>query len=220
MATDYKALCAELADDLEPWITYGEIEAIEKSHDLIDRARAALAESKPPADGEVATRYEFSVLDADCVEQAGGSAPSLAQALDEGRHYLAVYTQHRPHTLELRRVEVLTSDHLPDATKMVEPTDGEVAELVDSLLSEAGCEDVHGNCATITATELRRAALLLQRLAPQPVPEGPSDEELNDTYWTAWHEHLDRTNSVLHSVGLRAVLARWGTSNLAQVRSS
>jgi hypothetical protein len=45
-------------------------------------------------------------------------------------------------------------------------------------------------------------------LAEQPVV--PTDEELNDTYWAAWHKHLDRTNSVLHSVGLRAVLARWG----------
>ena len=41
-------------------------------------------------------------------------------------------------------------------------------------------------------------------------PKGPTDEELADTYWTAWHEHLDRTNSVLYTVGLRAVLARWG----------
>ena len=44
----------------------------------------------------------------------------------------------------------------------------------------------------------------------QPKPVGPTDEELNDTYWAVWHKHLDRTNSVLHSVGLRAVLARWG----------
>jgi hypothetical protein len=44
----------------------------------------------------------------------------------------------------------------------------------------------------------------------QPEPQGPTDEELADTYWKAWHEHLDRTNSVLHAVGLRAVLARWG----------
>lgn len=43
-----------------------------------------------------------------------------------------------------------------------------------------------------------------------PEQEGPTDEELADTYWTAWHEHLDRTNSVLHAAGLRAVLARWG----------
>jgi hypothetical protein len=44
----------------------------------------------------------------------------------------------------------------------------------------------------------------------QPEPQGPTDEELANTYWKAWHEHLDRTNSVLHAVGLRAVLARWG----------
>ena len=44
----------------------------------------------------------------------------------------------------------------------------------------------------------------------QPEPVEPTDEELNDTYWKAWHEHLDRTNSVLHSAGLRAVLTRWG----------
>jgi hypothetical protein len=39
----------------------------------------------------------------------------------------------------------------------------------------------------------------------QPEPVGPTDEELNDTYWKA----LDRTNSVLHAAGLRAVLARY-----------
>lgn len=41
-------------------------------------------------------------------------------------------------------------------------------------------------------------------------PLEPSDEELADVYWKAWHEYHDRTNSVLHSVGLRAVLARFG----------
>ena len=45
---------------------------------------------------------------------------------------------------------------------------------------------------------------------PASVTGQPSDEELADTYWKAWHEYHDRTNSVLHSVGLRAVLARWG----------
>lgn len=47
-------------------------------------------------------------------------------------------------------------------------------------------------------------------LLAEPVAEGLTDEELNDTYWIAWHKHPDRTNSVLHSVGLRAVLDRWG----------
>ena len=58
------------------------------------------------------------------------------------------------------------------------PADGEVAELVDSLRSEAGCEEIYGNCATITATELRRAADLLERLAPQPEP--PADGAVAD----------------------------------------
>ena len=44
----------------------------------------------------------------------------------------------------------------------------------------------------------------------QPEPQGPSDEELANTYWKAWHEHLDRFNPVCHAAGLRAVLARWG----------
>jgi len=45
------------------------------------------------------------------------------------------------------------------------------------------------------------------------VPDGsePTDEELANTYWKAWHEYHDRTNSVLHAAGLRAVLARWGS---------
>jgi hypothetical protein len=49
MTDTFRKLCAELVDDLEPWVVYGEIEAIEKSHDLIARARAALAaEPEPP----------------------------------------------------------------------------------------------------------------------------------------------------------------------------
>jgi hypothetical protein len=57
----------------------------------------------------------------------------------------------------------------------------------------------------ITHEAVTRARLALA----QPEPVGPTDEELNDTYWKAWHEHLDRTNSVLHAAGLRAVLARY-----------
>ena len=57
----------------------------------------------------------------------------------------------------------------------------------------------------------RRAALA------QPGALGPTDEEMNDTYWKAWHEHLDRTNSVLHAAGLRAVLARYSRSAIAPI---
>jgi hypothetical protein len=62
-----------------------------------------------PAD----TRYEFSVMNGDYVEQACGSAPTLNQARDEGLRYLAQYSQDGPHTLELRRVEVLPATALP-----------------------------------------------------------------------------------------------------------
>jgi hypothetical protein len=77
---------------------------------------------------------------------------------------------------------------------------------VDSLECEARNEEIYGNCAVITATELRRAADLLSRLAPQPVPEGPTDDELLE---------LRRSSSWLSSPEeflniSRAVLARWG----------
>ena len=78
------------------------------------------------------------------------------------------------------------------------------AELIEAVLSD----DSHIDCVQIARAA--RAAL-----AEQPVE--PRDGELNDTYWTAWHKHLDRTNSVLHSVGLRAVLVRWGRPAAAPV---
>jgi hypothetical protein len=46
---DYKALCAELIDELEGWIVYGDEVDIADAHELVDRARAALAEA--PGDG-------------------------------------------------------------------------------------------------------------------------------------------------------------------------
>jgi len=66
--------------------------------------------------GVLADRYEFSVLDSDDCEQAGGSAPTLDGAIQEGRNYLRQCNQDGPHKLELRRVLVLdhseaTNDH-------------------------------------------------------------------------------------------------------------
>jgi hypothetical protein len=136
MSIDYRALCAELVDELEDWIFCDDESEIDDAHLLIDRARAALAEPEPPADGEVET---------------------LARLLRE-----------------------------------------ENAEFTDGV-----------SLGHLTSAERLRAADLLERLA-ESEPVGPTDEELNDTYWKAWHEHLDRTNSVLHAAGLRAVLARWG----------
>jgi hypothetical protein len=61
----------------------------------------------PPAQGVLNDRYEFSVIDSEDCEQAGGSAPTLDDAIREGRNYLSQYNQDGPHKLELRRVLVL-----------------------------------------------------------------------------------------------------------------
>ena len=49
MTDPYRAMCAELVDELEDWIAYGDVLAIEKAHNLVDRARALLAQ--PVAEG-------------------------------------------------------------------------------------------------------------------------------------------------------------------------
>jgi hypothetical protein len=42
--TDYRALCAELVEELEVWIGYGDEADCADAHAVVDRARAALAE--------------------------------------------------------------------------------------------------------------------------------------------------------------------------------
>ena len=65
----------------------------------------------------VSERFEFSVFNSEYEEQAGGTAPTYAQALSEGQHYLSQYSQDGPHSgphsLEIRRVEVLPHNALP-----------------------------------------------------------------------------------------------------------
>ena len=57
--TDFRALCAEL---LAEWDSYS------NGGDAWDRARAALAQLEPPADGEVAELVAALEADAECVE--------------------------------------------------------------------------------------------------------------------------------------------------------
>lgn len=65
--------------------------------------------------GVAVDRYEFSVVDSDDYEQAGGSAPTLDDAIREGRNYLCQYNQDGPHKLELRRVLVLNHFEVTDS---------------------------------------------------------------------------------------------------------
>ena len=51
MTTDYRALCAELADEFEGWIDYADKPKLPRHMQLLTRTRAALAaEPKPPSD--------------------------------------------------------------------------------------------------------------------------------------------------------------------------
>jgi hypothetical protein len=53
--TDFRALCAELVDELEDWIAYGDEADCADAHAVVDRARAALAQPDPlaPTDEEL-----------------------------------------------------------------------------------------------------------------------------------------------------------------------
>jgi hypothetical protein len=97
MTYDYKRLCNELLSYLYQcnWPDG------ERFYALVERARAALAEPEPEV------YYEFSVSNDEYCIEAGGTAPTLQQAIDEGRHYFAEYSQDGQYTLEVRRVETI-----------------------------------------------------------------------------------------------------------------
>ena len=92
------------------------------------------------------------------------------------------------------------------------PADGEVAELVTNLRAEADAYDGHDHTVWLDADDMRRAADLLSRLAPQPVPEGPSTDELHQVFLD--HSGYIDDEQVMWSgrfcVAARAALARWG----------
>ena len=108
------------------------------------------------------------------------------------------------------------------ATDPEPPDTGEVAELVNHLLKVAA-EDESDGC-TYDSAFTRRAAELLERLALQPVPEGPSDKEIEGVARLIYRAMQDATaqltpdwtergNSGMQDTArgaARAVLARWG----------
>jgi len=97
---DFRALCAELLQlEQEQPADYTDWKM--RYNAAIARARAALAEPEPEV------YYEFSVLNDEYCIEAGGTAPTLQQAIDEGRHYFAEYSQDGQYTLEVRRVETI-----------------------------------------------------------------------------------------------------------------
>jgi hypothetical protein len=98
--TDFRDLCARMADELDHYRQLL-MDDRRETHALATEARAALAESEPEV------YYEFVVSNDEGCTEAGGNAPTLSQAIDEGRHYLAQYSQNSHYTLEVRCVETV-----------------------------------------------------------------------------------------------------------------
>jgi hypothetical protein len=91
--TDFRALCEELADELESWISGGYEADIDNAHALIDRARAALAEQpvgprmvyhySPVTIAECGGPCEQGPQYCDCGEIRGEPAPEPVRPTDE-----------------------------------------------------------------------------------------------------------------------------------------
>jgi hypothetical protein len=98
--TDFRALCAELVEELEVWIGYGDEADCADAHAVVDRARAALAEQPVgPTDEEIRTLADFDV-DFDYYETTDESGNvgnawecSDSQLLDFARAVLARWGQ-------------------------------------------------------------------------------------------------------------------------------
>jgi len=81
---------------------------LRRCYDLGRQHGATQSPVAQPAPVAREVHFEFAVVDGDYNQQAGGTAPTYSQALSEGNHYLAQYLQDGPHTLEIRRIELLT----------------------------------------------------------------------------------------------------------------
>lgn len=61
--TDFRALCAELVDELEDWIAYGDEADCADAHAFVDRARAALAQPEPQGPTDEGLDELFTEID-------------------------------------------------------------------------------------------------------------------------------------------------------------
>ena len=194
MTTDtFRALCAEL---LQPLAEYDGANPYHEHRDLITRARAALAEPEPPADGEVAIPCNADIA---------------AAMMLLGKSYLREHAPER-----LAKPEPDTEESLA-----AQPADGEVAELVAEL--ELMANHAAAACQFGDAKYLTDAADLLERLAVTE-PVGPTDEELVQLACSEELGRLNLDGSIItrfyypKDIGenviafARSVLARWGKS--------
>jgi hypothetical protein len=163
MTTDFRALCADLADALGNAIRVIHHEDgtlhISTAEPVLDRARAALAEPEPQR------RYVYNPAQ---IAECGGPCQQGPEYCDCGELWVA-----KPKPKPEPEPEGPTP----------QPADGEVAELVKWLrkTSRAAFMDAWPNEESINLT---RAATLLERLSPpQPVPVSEQLPGLDAKCW-------------------------------------
>jgi hypothetical protein len=90
--TDFRSLCAELVDEFEGWIAYGDEADCADAHAMVDRARAALAQPEPqgPTDEELITTAEDAGLCyPTCWDLRDGEVPQMVYLRKFARAVLA-----------------------------------------------------------------------------------------------------------------------------------
>jgi hypothetical protein len=190
MTTDYRALCAELVA-LDGHCV---VDCTEEWADAMCRLRAALAQPEPaaPTDEEIGEWHD------QCADLT---------RLGEVDHYWAFDLRSDEVAGVVRAALARWGRPTPQP-----PADGEVAELVEWLTTLRDHDLRHVAPYSHPSIAhwhdfLTRAADLLERPTPQPVAEGPTDEEL----YELWEQEGYEGDFQDCRRFARAVLARWGT---------
>ena len=194
MTTDFRALCAELLDELDFQTCRGDVK------ELKDRARAVLAaEPVPPVEGEVGE------LVADLREIGG---------------ILCGMEKHRWANKLTCAADLLSRLAEPEPV----PEDQELYDYWISTSPEFGCADPVGYARAVLArwgatpnlaqvrSSLGDGPAVPESREPAAVVEEPSDEELDallqSTFAQRLYSGVPRTTLEIDFA--RAVLARWG----------
>jgi hypothetical protein len=163
--TDYKALCARMADELDHYRQLL-MDDRRETHALATEARAALAQPAPegPSDEEL-TQFLF--------ESFRGPIEFLCDAEEEAHLMI------RSHVKFARAVLARWGRPVAEKSSAAQPADGEVAELV-RLLRSAADDEINDLTLWLTPSDMRRAAELLERFAsPACLVINSSPETIN-----------------------------------------
>ena len=124
MTTDFRALCAELVEELEVWISYGSETDCADAHSVVDRVRAALA--TPPPEPFVVRFYASDHYPS--IKGNGFDGLQVGEDREEAEEFIA-----------------WVNKHCTMATPTPEPpTDEELYEYWISTSPQFGCADPVG----------------------------------------------------------------------------